>query len=259
MRYGWPLLKAEQMRAFAKVKTSLVFMAALAAVAVVTSYSECAAQGWPRRMFYVTIENYSRHDFGPGEIELWVEQPDGSEKPADPSTTEGIPNLWADTYAIDVTFIQPGVHFRLIYRAECADDSTKRVRFRSISFLYWPSQNRKTIEIYPGSVLDNPGIKGKLVRLETRKNGNLPDKLDVHPGTLIEIDYIFDNDTPKVEPGAGSHPDVVAVSPIGPRFLVVEGKRTGIASYFQVKKIGEDRVSLIVDGVPRHIHIWSAP
>jgi hypothetical protein len=248
------------MRAFAKFKASLVFMMAVAAVAGLTSYSKCAAQGsWPRRMFYVTVENYSGHDIGPGELELWVEQPDGSEKPADPSITEDIPNLWAETYSFDVTLIPPGAHFRLVYRADCADDPTKRVYFRSVSFLYWPSQNRKKIEIYPVYVLENPGNKGKLVRLEFRKNGGLPDKLDVNPGTLIEIDYIFDNDMPKIEPRAGSHPEVVGVSSIGPRFLFVDAKRTGIASYFQVKKIGEDRVSILVDGVPRHIHIWSAP
>jgi hypothetical protein len=103
------------------------------------------------------------------------------------------------------------------------------------------------------------GNKGKLVRLELRKNGGLPDKLDVNPGTLIEIDYIFDNDMPKIEPRAGSHSDVVAVSSIGPRFLFVDRKQTGIASYFQVKKIGEDRISILVDGVPRHVHIWSSP
>jgi hypothetical protein len=259
-RNGLPLKKADQMRAFAKVRASLVFMTAIGAVAELTSYSECAAQDyWPRRMFYVTVENYSGHEIGPGQLELWVEQPDGSEKPADPSMTEGIPNLWSETYAFDVTVIQPGAHFRLVYRADCADDSTKRVYFRSVSFLYWPSQNRKKIEIYPVSLLENPGNKGKLVRLEVRKNGGLPDKVDVNPDTLIEIDYIFDNDMPRIEPRPGSHPEVVAVSSIGPRFLVVNGKRTGIASYFQVKKSGEDRVSILVDGVPRHLHIWSAP
>jgi hypothetical protein len=248
------------MRAFAKVKASLVFMTAIAAVTELTSYSECAAQGsWPRRMFYVRVENYSGHVIGPGELELWVEQPDGSEKPADPSLTEDIPNLWSETYPIDVTVIQPGAHFRLVYRADCADDSTKRVYFRSVGFLYWPSQNYKKIEISPASVLERPENKGKLIRLEARKNGGLPDKVDVNPGTLIEIDYIFDNDMPRIEPRPGSHPEVVSVSSIGPRFLFVDGKRTGIASYFQVKKIGEDRVSILVDGVPRHLHIWSAP
>jgi hypothetical protein len=247
------------MSAIAKVKASLVFMAAFVAVSELTSYSECAAQGFvPRRMFYVTVDNQSGLEIAPGEIELWIEQPDGSERPADPSITEAIPFGWEDTYAFDVSFIRPGAHFRLVFRADCGNDLTERVYFRSISFLYWPSQNRKRILIDPDSVLDRPGIKGKLARIKIRKNGGGPNSIDVNPGTLIEIDFIFDGDEPRVEPKQGSHPDVVKVSSLGPRFIVVNGKRTGVASYFEVKNIGEDRISIVVDGVPRHFHIWSA-
>jgi hypothetical protein len=134
------------MRAFAKVKASLVFMTALAAVTAVTGYSECAAQGersWPRQRFYVTIENYTGHEIAPGELELWIEQPDGSEKAADLSITDGILPRWRDPEVFDVTAIEPGAHFRLVFRADCADDAAKRIYFKSISFLYWPSQNHK--------------------------------------------------------------------------------------------------------------------
>ena len=208
--------------------------------------------------FYATINNYSRLGIGPGELELWIEQPDGSERPADPSITEPIPTGWEDTYAFDVSIIRPGAHFRLVFRADGENDLTKRIYFKSISFLYWPSQNGRRIVIFPDSVFDRPGIKGKLARLEIRKNGGGPNSIDVNPGTLIEIDYIFDGDEPRVEPKQGSHPDVVKLSSLGPRFIVLNGKRTGVASYFEVKSIGEDRISIVVDGVPRHFHIWSA-
>jgi hypothetical protein len=244
------------MIAIAKVKASLVFMAAFVAAAELMNYSECAAQ--ERRMFYVTINNYSGLEIGPGEVELWIEQPDGSERPADPSITEPILSGWEETYPIDVTIIRPGAHFRLVFRADCGNDLGKRIYFRSISFLYWPSQNGKRILIYPDSVFDRPGIKGNLARFEIRKNGGGPNSIDVSPGTLIELDYIFDGDEPKVEPKQGSHPDVVQLSSLGPRYIVVNGKRTGVASYFEVKRIGEDRISIVVDGVPRHFHLWSA-
>jgi hypothetical protein len=185
-----------------------------------------------------------------------------------------------ETYYLDPAY--SGRRYFITFAANCPDDSSKLIEFQSQPFVFDPSQPWVDLRIFPRDVVPRPAPKGDLVRLKLTtvkaaastldSEDNLhdgvlapgtayPEKYEIHarPGDLIELDYLFvGNARPTVKPKGGANPNVVAVSPIGPRILVGYEQRYGVACFFAARSRGHDWVSIEVDGHPRRYEIWVA-
>ncbi len=264
------------MRAHVANTASLVLVAATAAISILNSRAECLAQatsGGPR--LRCTIYNRSDYSFAPSDLELWLIR-DGSE---DFLTTTPVGAISTDR-SREIYFqweMQDGRRYRVVFHADCANDALKAVYFKSRSFVFRFDENWRRIDIDNEDVISRP--RGNLIRPELKTvpagqkvstadddvhNDFLPagaryperHEIFVKPRDLIEFDYFFEG-THKVVPKGGSHSDVLSVSAIGPRSIINrDAKPVGKACYFEAKSIGDDWVSVEIDGHPRRYHIW---
>ena len=243
------------MRARLEKTASQISLAVTAAVSMLLICPPCSAQIEQRggRHLVVFIDNHSGYPIAPGELEL-IEIRDGGEDPLSSISTEGIrrdESTW-------VYFPDPLVErnrYRVVFRADCANDGSKIIYRESKSFVFRAVENWRSLEIDRDDVRE----KGNLVRVEFAKGQTAPDLIFAKPGDLIEIDYLFQGVQPRVEPKCGSHPQCVGVSSIGPRPIVASGKAVGVASFFDAKSRGDDWISIEVDGIPRNYHIFVRP
>lgn len=239
------------MRACAATSAPRIISVLTTAVAIVFVARDCSAQIEQSGGRHLVIFVYNRcdHALGPGEIELRQVR-DGVEEPVSTISTEGIArndHTW--TYFPDP--LTEGQRYRVVFRADCVNDSAKTIYRESKSFVFRFSENWRSFSIDRDDVRD----RGNLVRIEFGKGVNSPDVIFAKPGDLIEIDYMSGGAQASVEPRSGARHEVVAVSSIGPRPLVVNGKTVGIASFFEAKSRGDDWISIEVDGVARNYHI----
>jgi hypothetical protein len=240
------------MRAHVENTASRISLAITVAVSIFLVGPKCSAQVEQTggRHLVLFIYNYSDLAIAPGEIEL-REIRDGAEEPVSTISTVWIPRgdyTW--TYFPDP--LLQGQRYRVIFRAEFVNDATKIVYRESQSFIFRSSENWRSLRIDRDDVRD----RGNLVRLEFGKGLNAPDVIFAKPGDLIEIDYMFQRVQPSVEPKGGSRPQVVDVSRIGPRPVVVNGKTVGVASFFDAKSRGDDWVSIETGGSAHNYHIF---
>jgi len=242
------------MRAHLENTASHVIVALAAVISILAISPECSAQIEQRggRHLVLFIYNYCGRDISPGELELrWIR--DGAEEPVSFTSTEGIArNEYAWTYFPDP--LVEGQLYRVVFRADCANDASKSVYRESRSFVFRFRQNWRSLNIDRDDLISRAG--GSLVRLEFNKGPNAPEEIFAKPGDLIEIDYLFPGFQPTIVPKGGSHPHVVDVSPLGVRPIIVSGKTVGIASFFEAKSRGDDWVSIEIDSVPRNYHIY---
>lgn len=240
------------MRACAENTAPRITLAFAAAISIVFATRECSAQIEQSGGRHLVIFIYNRSDqaIAAGEIELRQIR-DDAEEPISTVSTDGIArgdSTW--TYFPDP--LLAGQRYRVVFRADCVTDASKIIYRESKSFVFRYSENWRSLSIDDEDVRD----RGNLVRLEFGKGLNSSDVIFAKPGDLIEIDYMFQGTAASVEPKGGSHPEVVDVSRIGPRPVVLNGKAAGVASFFQARGRGDDWVSIEIDGVPRNFHVF---
>jgi hypothetical protein len=269
------------MRAFLNKTRRNAHWVFASAVSILVFSSECPAQN-ERVAYYlrVSISNHTRHAIDPGEMKLFSVRGDVTQFVDSERTAEEVAagGNSAETYYLDPAY--NGRRYVMTFAANCADDSSKSIEFRSVPFEFDPSQPWVELRIFSRDVKPRPAPKGDLVRvkLSTVKAGansvdsedNLhdgvlppgtvyPEKYEIHarPGDLIELDYLFVGSFhPTVTPKGGANPNVVNVSPIGPRTLLGYDQRYGVACFFEAKSRGHDWVSIEIDGHPRRYEIW---
>ncbi len=201
---------------------------------------------------YATVINFSGNDLAPGVIELWSVYGNGVEEPFDRIDIEDLADGWQDSGRF---FRVPfGRRYRLIYRANCEHDISKRAYFRSESFVWEPRRRWFSLTITDESI-EIIRASGRLVRLDIQ---NAPPNSEIYakPGDLIELDYMLPGPQPLIAPKGGAHPECVEVSPIGPKPIIVNEKTVGTASYFYAKNRGEDRITVEVDSVPHRFKLF---
>ncbi|MGO9466895.1 MAG: hypothetical protein ACLQIB_33190 [Isosphaeraceae bacterium] len=237
------------MRAHVENTASQITLAVAAAVSILMIGSECPAQGVAvGDQLFVTIRNNCGDQIAAGELDL-VLIPNGVEStisirgiPAAQGTLVWFPNP-----------LQGGRRYRVVYRADWPDDPSKRVYFKSKIFVFQPVANWIRLDVGPAHVVARGG---DLRKIELNNNQNVPDPIFANPGDLIEFDYTAVNvGRNAMAPRGGAHPDVVDISPIGPRSILANGIPNGAACFFVAKSRGDDWVSIDVNGVPRRFHI----
>jgi hypothetical protein len=223
----------------------------------------------------VFIDNNSGRDIAPGELELWLIE-GGEEEFVSATSTERIGrDEYTWTYFRDP--LLEGRLYRVIFRADCEKDTLEYIFRKSKRFAFRYRENWRSLEIdredvkrRPSGNLIRPDLKsipstGKVSKADDNVHDDALAPGSQYPEThiifakphdLIELDYYFEG-AHRVVPHGGSHPNVVGVSPIGPRpiFKAVD-KPVGEACYFEAKSPGDDWVSIEFDGHRRRYHIW---
>ncbi len=240
------------MRACVENTATQITWAATAALWFFCIGPECSAQIEQSggRHLVVFIYNHCDHAIAPGEIEL-REIRDGGENAISIISTAGIAR-GESTWIYFPDALMQGERYRVIFHADCVNAPSKIVYRASKSFVFRYSENWRSLSIDRDDVRD----RGDLVRIEFGKGPGAPDVIFAKPGDLIEIDYIFQGVQTSVEPKGGSHSEVVDLSPIGLRHIVVNAKTVGIATFFEAKSRGDDWISIEVNGVTRNFHVF---
>jgi hypothetical protein len=247
---------------------SQIIAAITAVVAILAISPACSAQIEQSggRHLVIFIYNYSGRAIAPGELELRSIR-DGAEEAISVTSTEGIPrNDYTWTYFPDP--LTEGQHYRVIFRADCGNSGSESIYRQSRSFVFRFQQNWRALNLDRDDVISH--AHGGLVRVEVNKAANAPEKaanapekaanapdaIFAKPGDLIEIDCLFQGSQPTIVPKGGSHPQVVDVSPLGARPIIVSGKTVGVAAFFEAKSRGEDWISIEIDNVPHNYYIF---
>jgi hypothetical protein len=243
------------MRAHVENTASRIILAVTAAVSILIIGYECPAQDVTvGNQLWVTIENHTGDQIATGDLELLSIRNGGEELVSTISmrqipVTEGTTVVFPDP-------LQGGRRYRVIFRADWAADRSKVVYFKSKGFVFprVPTYSIQ-LDIEPAHVVHR--LTGRLIRFELNDNANLPKDIFVKPRDLIELDYTSLNvGQLRIAARGGARPNVVDVSPIGPRHILVNGATVSVASFFEAKSPGDDWVSIDIDGVTRTFHIW---
>jgi hypothetical protein len=211
-----------------------------------------------RRSFWVLIQNGSGYLLDRGELEWRIVRNDGVEVPIEKRPTRIVrvgSHTWVDC---DAEVLQSGPRYRMLYRANCIDDPTKRILFSTVSFKFHSTAlfegHYIQFFVVPDHVSTRPVRRGVL-RRELPLSASSATEIFAKPGDLIQFDYSGPVPLERIEPQNGLRPHVVSVAAVPRRTAIVDDKPKFTEVFFDVKERGDDWIAVEVDGVPHKFHV----
>lgn len=211
-----------------------------------------------RSSFWVLLQNRSGYVLDRGELEWRIVRDDGVEIPIEhrPTRIVGKGSLtWVDC---DAEVLESGPRYRILYRANCIDDPTKRIMFSTVSFKFRSDAFFEGHYIQFFVVRDNVSIRPVrrgVLRREVPLAASAETRIFAKPGDLIQLDYSGPVPFEKIDPKNGVRPHVVSVAAVPRCTAIVDEKPTRTEVFFDVKERGDDWIIVEVDGVQHKFHV----